>query len=122
MFFKIKDIIEIIQVYKISIKKLFLINIIIYFIVPNLVSKEEPSRVQKIRPNITFIILVVINTEENKRQIWTLNIVYKGMFDNINDILLKKRFNILRIKVDKDINFITDKYYSLLNKLVLAIP
>ena len=29
--------------YKISIKKVFLINIIIYFIFPNLISKEEPS-------------------------------------------------------------------------------
>ena len=75
LFFKIKEIIVIIIVYNISIKKVFLINIIIYFIVPNRVSKDDPSRVQKIRPKITFIMLVVINTEENKRQIWILYIV-----------------------------------------------
>ena len=70
LFFIIKEIIDIIIVYNNSIKNVLRINIIIYFIVPNLVSKDEPSLVQKIRPNITFIILVVINAEENNRQIW----------------------------------------------------
>jgi hypothetical protein len=81
LFFNIKEIIEMIKVYKTSIKKVFLINIIMYFIVPNLVSKEEPSLVQKMRPKKTFIIFVVINAVVNKRQIWKLNIVFEGTLD-----------------------------------------
>jgi hypothetical protein len=83
LFFNIKEIIEMIKVYKTSIKKVFLINIIMYFIVPNLVSKEEPSLVQKIRPKKTFIIFVVINVVVNNRQIWKLNIVLEGTFDKM---------------------------------------
>ena len=92
--------------YKISIKKVFLINIIIYFIVPNLVSKEDPSLVQKTRPKKTFIILVVINDDVNNLQICNLNNVLNGIFDNKYDILLIKRFIIQRAIVDSDINFI----------------
>ena len=77
--------------YKTSIKKVFLINIIIYFIVPNLVSKEDPSLVQKTRPKKTFIILVVINDDVNNLQICNLNNVLKGIFDNKYDILLMKK-------------------------------
>ena len=73
LFFNIKEINPIIKVYKTSIKKVFLINIIIYFIVPNLVSKEDPSLVQKTRPKKTFIILVVINDDVNNLQICNLN-------------------------------------------------
>ena len=59
---------EMINVYKSSIKKVFLKKIIIYFIVPKRVSIEEPSLVQKIKPNIIFIIFVVTITDDNNLQ------------------------------------------------------
>ena len=68
LFLIIKEITNIINEYKISIKIVFRINIIIYFIVPKRVSIDEPSLVQKIKPNITFIIFVVIKTEDIRRQ------------------------------------------------------
>ena len=69
LFFIINETTYIIKEYNISIRIVFLKKIIIYFIVPKRVSKEEPSLVQKIRPNMTFIILVVIKAEEHNLQI-----------------------------------------------------
>ena len=64
VFLTIKEINPMIIVYKTSIKKVFLKNIIIYFIVPKRVSIEDPSLVQKMSPNTMFNKFVVINAED----------------------------------------------------------
>ena len=75
MFFVIKEIIEINKEYIIWINIEFLKKIIIYLIVPKLVSNDAASLVQNNKPNATLKMFVVIKTVVIRRHIWNLDIV-----------------------------------------------